>query len=195
MADTPPGSLPLLRSIAFKIAHGLPPEDQAEALEWLEGVMKALSPDTSLAQQPSAQALFSPGDAPLNRIVGLLGGSRDTVDICVFTVTDNRVSEAIAKAHRRGVNVRIVTDDDKSFDKGSDIAQLREGGVPVRTDRSPHHMHHKFALFDGDVLLSGSYNWTRSAANHNRENVIVTSDMRLVRPFRDLFEALWGELE
>ncbi len=38
------------------------------------------------------------------------------------------------------------------------------------------HMHHKFALFDGGRLLTGSYNWTRGAAETNYENVIDTTD-------------------
>ena len=41
---------------------------------------------------------------------------------------------------------------------------LAELGVAVRIDRSEHHMHHKFALFDDAILATGSYNWTRSAA-------------------------------
>jgi phosphatidylserine/phosphatidylglycerophosphate/cardiolipin synthase-like enzyme len=87
-----------------------------------------------------------------------------------------------------------VTDDDKSYDRGSDIARFEKAGIPVKTDNSPAHMHHKFALFDRKLLLTGSYNWTRSAANHNHENVIVSSDPRLIAPFRTMFDRLWAEL-
>ena len=55
-------------------------------------------------------------------------------------------------------------------------------------------MHHKFALFDGTVLLTGSYNWTRSAAAQNNENLIVTNDHRLATAFSSLFDRLWEEL-
>jgi cardiolipin hydrolase len=53
-------------------------------------------------------------------------------------------------------------------------------------------MHHKFALFDDARLLTGSYNWTRSAADCNEENLIVTGDPRLVGPFRQEFDKLWN---
>jgi phosphatidylserine/phosphatidylglycerophosphate/cardiolipin synthase-like enzyme len=53
-------------------------------------------------------------------------------------------------------------------------------------------MHHKFAVFDARTLLTGSYNWTRSAAEDNRENVLVVDDPRLVRPFVETFEELWA---
>jgi phosphatidylserine/phosphatidylglycerophosphate/cardiolipin synthase-like enzyme len=52
-------------------------------------------------------------------------------------------------------------------------------------------MHHKFAVIDGKTLLTGSYNWTRSAADFNEENVVVTDDPRLVSSFAAEFEKLW----
>ena len=54
-------------------------------------------------------------------------------------------------------------------------------------------MHHKFALFDHQLLLNGSYNWTRSAAERNRENFLVTGDPRFVEGYARLFDELWEE--
>jgi phosphatidylserine/phosphatidylglycerophosphate/cardiolipin synthase-like enzyme len=89
----------------------------------------------------------------------------------------------------------VVSDDDKAQDLGSDIARLRDIGIPVRLDRTEAHMHHKFAVFDRLRLLSGSYNWTRSAADANHENVLVSDDARLVQPFCRAFDDLWTSLE
>ena len=55
-------------------------------------------------------------------------------------------------------------------------------------------MHHKYAVVDGSVLLTGSYNWTRSAFRVNEENIVVTDDPRLVRAFSKAFEELWEAL-
>jgi phosphatidylserine/phosphatidylglycerophosphate/cardiolipin synthase-like enzyme len=52
-------------------------------------------------------------------------------------------------------------------------------------------MHHKFAVFDKAKALTGSYNWTRSAATSNRENILVTDDPRAVEGFGREFERLW----
>jgi phosphatidylserine/phosphatidylglycerophosphate/cardiolipin synthase-like enzyme len=64
-------------------------------------------------------------------------------------------------------------------------------GVAVAVDRSPAHMHHKFAVFDRRILLSGSYNWTRGAADSNSENILVTGDPWLVRAYQAEFDGLW----
>lgn len=190
-----PDTLPHLRNIAFRVARDVADTGDATraALEWLEDVVKALTPEP-LEPAPSSEAFFSPGDDPLRKIVGLLKSAEKSCDICVFTITDDRIADAIFTAHRRGVRVRIITDDDKSYDRGSDVARIEKEGIAVKTDDSPHHMHHKFAIFDRRLLLTGSYNWTRSAAAHNQENLIVTADPRLVAPFSDMFDRLWGDL-
>jgi phosphatidylserine/phosphatidylglycerophosphate/cardiolipin synthase-like enzyme len=113
----------------------------------------------------------------------------------VFTITDDELTDAVLDAHRRGVKVRVITDNDKANDLGSDVDRLARAGVPVRMDRTEHHMHHKFAVFDGHTVATGSYNWTRSAATHNRENVAVTNDPKLVRAYAEGFDGLWRAFE
>ena len=97
--------------------------------------------------------------------------------------------------HRSAFIICLVTDDDKAADRGSDVDRLAEAGVTVRADRSAAHMHHKFALADGSILLTGSYNWTRSAAHDNEDNFVITGDRRFVKAFARQFEKLWEALE
>jgi phosphatidylserine/phosphatidylglycerophosphate/cardiolipin synthase-like enzyme len=188
--------LGVYRSQAFELAHGVLSDPEAgKVLDWLEEVVKLLQPrPPAAAPSRPAEALFSPEDDCPRRIAYLIEGARHKLDICVFTITDDRISSAILQAHRRGVLVRVITDNDKAFDAGSDVAMLRAEGVPLRVDNTPYHMHHKFALFDGGSLLNGSYNWTRGAASHNRENFLLTSDSHLVGIYARYFERLWREL-
>lgn len=90
--------------------------------------------------------------------------------------------------------VHAVHPNDKSHDAGSDLSRLRRLGVPVAYDQTPDHMHHKFALFDGSLAVSGSDNWTRSAAERNEENIVVTSDLRLTSTFQRRFDELCKQL-
>lgn len=136
------------------------------------------------------EAWFSPHDDCAGRIVNLLGETGTHADLCVFTITDDRISSAILSAHARGVRLRIVTDNDKAYDLGSDIQRFIAAGIAVRVDRTPYHMHHKFAIFDHEVLLTGSYNWTRGAADNNEENLILSNDRRLLTAFQGEFERL-----
>ena len=159
-------------------------------LQWLEEIVKLLvtpTPQTKL----DSEAVFSTREDCAKYLQGLISSSRRTIDVCVFTITDDRITRSLVEAHRRNVEVRVISDDEKSSDAGSDIQHLKQSGIAIKTDRNPNHMHHKFALFDGQRLLNGSYNWTRSASLRNEENFVVTNDRKLVREFNSHFEYLW----
>ena len=187
------------QSMAFELANEAIERGTASphsVLNWLERVVKMLTPlaSTHPASAPS-EACFTPEHDCAGRIVRLFEQARRSVDVCVFTITDDRITRAIEAAHRRGVRLRIVTDDEKQLDPGSDIERITTVGVQVRMDNTGFHMHHKFALFDGSLLLTGSYNWTRSASLHNEENFIITSEPRLLNAFSGLFEKLWSQFD
>jgi phosphatidylserine/phosphatidylglycerophosphate/cardiolipin synthase-like enzyme len=186
--------LGFLRHRAFAVAREsiVGPEGIA-AMEWLEDVIKVFQPREE-PDQNSSQVYFSPGDDCPQIIINQLERASRSIDICVFTITDNRIADAIRDAFVRGIAVRVISDNDKSLDPGSDIERLKGLGIPVRIDQTQHHMHHKYAVFDQKTTLTGSYNWTRSADKHNDENFVITSDPTINRAYSGHFERLWNAL-
>ncbi len=199
----------VVRHLAFELAREASPDaDADQVIGWLEDVLKVICPVMPAADAPRpvnggpVEVAFSPGEACLRLIAGRFAAARKSADVCVFTVTDDRICRAVLDAHRRGVKVRVIADREKTYDPGSDIHKFAEAGVPVKLDDaagpvgpgagSGGHMHHKFALFDGVRLLTGSYNWTRGAAESNYENVIDTGDPVLVAAFAGEFARLWA---
>jgi cardiolipin hydrolase len=202
----------LVRHAAFEVARkAVADPAAAEVVEWLEDVMKVIAPlnaeqgaggaqGANAPRSGNDEAFFAPGERCLQQIIHRFGQCRRTADVCVFTITDDRISRAILDAHRRGEKVRIISDNEKCHDTGSDIHRLREAGIPVKMDdqRGPAepgingHMHHKFAVFDGVRLINGSYNWTRGAADMNFENLVDTADANQVAAFAAEFERLWS---
>jgi mitochondrial cardiolipin hydrolase len=161
----------------------------ADVATWLYDVLNLLTPPP--LAEVRAEALFSPGTACLERIIGLIRGTRQRLEVCVYTITDDRIAEVLLDAHRRNVDVRVLSDAVKTLDLGSDIRRLAAEGVAVALDTPDKYMHHKFAVFDRRLVVTGSYNWTRSAARANDENLIVSSDPRLVEAFTAEFGKLW----
>lgn len=192
-----PQRLAFFRHRAFEIARReLQGQRAGRVITWLEEVVKALAAAAEPETAPRlAEAHFSPGDRCRRRIVSLIKQARRRAEICVFTITDDTIARALLDAHLRGVALRVISDDQKAVDRGSDIEDLARAGVPVRVDNSEHHMHHKFAIFDHAYLVTGSYNWTRSAASFNEENIVVSDDKRLVSAFSSTFEKLWAAFE
>lgn len=189
----------LLRNRAFEIARqSLLGPDAKKAVDWLEDVAGILLQAERHSENESGQTIsevhFSPGDSCRLRIQELLRKSHTTVDICVFTLTDDRIAEVVIDTAARGVKIRIISDNDKSLDLGSDMRRLHSAGILVRLDKTPNHMHHKFAVFDGKIVASGSYNWTRSASEDNEENIVVTNDQTIVQAFHGQFDRLWTHM-
>jgi phosphatidylserine/phosphatidylglycerophosphate/cardiolipin synthase-like enzyme len=56
-------------------------------------------------------------------------------------------------------------------------------------------MHNKFCVADGQVLVNGSYNWTKGARFENRENIVITNHPELVQQFTIEFNRLWQEFQ
>jgi len=182
----------VLRSRVFEIAREKLEDDRiAPVVDWIEEVSKLLLPFSGEHADPFVEAHFSPGEGCVRRIRGLLESAKRAVDICVYSITDDRIAQSVIDIHRKKIAVRVITDDEKARDLGSDVIQFAHAGIPVLVDDSPFFMHHKFAIFDDDVLLTGSYNWTRGAADNNQENLILTNDRRLVTAFRGEFDRLW----
>lgn len=181
-----------VRQLAFRLAGKVINEiGEMAALDWLQGVIKLLY---SKEGEVKSSAYFSPGEDCLHRIQRFIRETQHTLDICVFTITDNRIVDTIIDAHERGVRVRVISDDEKSEDLGSDLDYLLRKGIDCLYDRTSAHMHHKFAIADGNKLLNGSYNWTRSASTANNENVTVTNHQPLITKFSTEFLRLWKHL-
>jgi len=181
-----------VRQLAFHMAtEAIERVGETEAMGWLESVIKVLYANE---MEVKSRAYFSPGEDCLNRIRQMIGEAQKTLEICVFTITDNRIVRKLEDAIGRGVTIRVVSDNLKSEDLGSDLDELEKMGIACRYDKTDAHMHHKFAIADGGLLLTGSYNWTRSASTENNENVIVTDHIQLVKPFREEFERMWRKL-
>ncbi|PNH11184.1 Mitochondrial cardiolipin hydrolase [Tetrabaena socialis] len=131
----------------------------------------------------------------LTRFLDYLASAKSTLDICVFTITNDDIADVVLDCHRRGVKVRIITDNDQATTTGSDINKFRQAGIPVRQDNTPAHMHHKFAIIDGRLLMNGSFNWTRQAVTSNNENVTVLADVTLIKSFQAQFDKLWAQFK
>lgn len=135
---------------------------------------------------------FAHYDTGLVRIIRVLNAAQHSLDVCVFSITQDDLAGALLEAHHRGVSVRILTDDEQMKAGGSDIERLRDAGILVLHDSSEKlHMHHKFAIVDSKVLINGSFNWTAGAVKGNDENVIISHHAGIAGRFSKEFNRLW----
>lgn len=148
-----------------------------------------LLPSLALA----AEVFFSPNGGARQRLLQAIRDARGSIDVAVYNFTSAELAEALFKARDRGVRVRLVLDRERYEEGGATIQALRKSDLPVRAwgERGESLMHHKFAVFDGKLVVTGSYNWTNAAERANRENLVLLDDPRVVERFEREFSRLW----
>jgi phosphatidylserine/phosphatidylglycerophosphate/cardiolipin synthase-like enzyme len=138
-------------------------------------------------------ALFSPDVAVASELVELIDDADSTIEFMAFSFTSDEIAGAMLDRLEAGVRVRGVVESDQAAALGAQYEALREGGVDVRLDGNPGTMHHKVIILDGEIVICGSYNFTRSAEEHNDENLLIVADPDLAGQFLIEFEKIYAE--
>ncbi|XP_051878460.1 LOW QUALITY PROTEIN: mitochondrial cardiolipin hydrolase [Pristis pectinata] len=134
-------------------------------------------------------------ESSLSSLARLLLAARRSLDVCVFSISSADLGGSVLAVHGRGVRVRVITDSDYMALAGSQVGTFRKAGIEVRHDQDTNYMHHKFALIDGSILITGSLNWSAQAIFRNKENVIIIKNIDIVKAFTGEFERLWNEYD
>lgn len=115
----------------------------------------------------------------------------------MYVLTFTPLAETIRELIKDGVVVRMVVDSREDEAHRSEVGDLARRGVSIRRNKKSLStlMHHKFALIDSKILLTGSLNWTKSAVLMNYDNVLVTSSKQLVSKYQEQFNQLWNQFE
>ncbi|CAK9817636.1 Mitochondrial cardiolipin hydrolase [Anthophora quadrimaculata] len=127
----------------------------------------------------------------LREVESYINRAKRNLDVCMYTLTCQLLLNAIVNAHKRGVLVRIIMDHRMACNQEMQIGLFYNNGVPIRLDDLGVLMHHKFAVVDNDIVITGSVNWTMSGFFGNFEHLLVTNHCVLVQPFVNEFNKLW----
>jgi phosphatidylserine/phosphatidylglycerophosphate/cardiolipin synthase-like enzyme len=118
---------------------------------------------------------FSPNGNGEALILRAIGAARQSILIQAYSFTDRRIVAALGKAKARGVDVRVILDksDSQSYEGHEPVASvIRAEQIPVWIDTSVNIAHNKVMIIDELDLITGSYNFTYSAAHRNAENLL-----------------------
>ena len=144
----------------------------------------------------ASEAYFSPDGGIRDQLIRRINASKSTIDIAVYSFTSGDIAQALADAHKRGVIVRVIRDLGQTANKHDEDTFLKRNGIAVKVlpGRPPHGiMHHKFAVFDNNVVETGSFNWTLNAEKYSHENALFFDDPNLIGAFQKEFERLWED--
>lgn len=124
-------------------------------------------------------------------IATAIAGTKNSVDMALFVYSDQFISTMLEERQRENVQIRALvspqfayrdysatldmwglrsTQDCKTEKSSAWKQPIKTAGIPNLV--SGDTLHHKFAILDRNLVLTGSHNWT-NAANHTNDEVLV----------------------
>ncbi len=144
---------------------------------------------------------FSPAENLEQLDLAQLDGAQRSLDIAMYAFTDKYLADAVVRAARRGVQVRLYRDhsqyDDEQRKAGQHDSQSTtemfrgEPNIQLRVKSSRELMHLKAYCVDGALLRDGSANWSPSGLKRQDNNLRFTTDPRQVQQYQQVFDGLW----
>lgn len=134
---------------------------------------------------------FSPNQGTADVVIGFIDRCNVYLDIAMYSLTYDPITDALIRAHERGVKIRVLMDKSQAGNKYADDEKLETAGIQVLRDRKSGLMHHKFAIGDGTAVGLGSFNWTKNAETSNSENWNVVRLKYAIEEYQVEFNRLW----
>jgi phospholipase D len=100
-----------------------------------------------------------------------------------YGLTHPEIINSLIKANERGVKVRVLLDRSNLTQKYSKIEELKQTGIEVGIDRVSGIAHNKIIIVDHHTTVTGSFNFTVSAAKRNVENVLIIQDNNIAHSY------------
>lgn len=146
-------------------------------------------------QAENMKIYFSPQDKPIsNGIIPLIRNAKNYIYIPTFVITQRELTQELINARRRGVDVKIILDALNASSRHTKHKELRQGGIPVKTENYAGKMHSKAMIIDDEYLILGSMNFSYSGESRNDENMIVLKNRETAEFYRDFFLYQWSKI-
>ena len=141
----------------------------------------ALSPPVTVSQERSTgwEVYFSPRGGCTEAVIRELNKAKNTILVQAYSFTSAPIAKALLNAHKRGVKVEVILDKSQRTQKYSSATFFLNQGIPVRIDDKHAIAHNKVIIIDGEIVITGSFNFTKAAEENNAENLLVIHDRKL----------------
>ena len=136
-------------------------------------------------------------------VTPVLKDAKKTIDVTSFDLNLPSVVNALVDAKKRGVAVRVVTDetngtqtlkasDSSSGEQEDTLKTFSDAGIPVVDGgRSNGLMHNKIIIVDGATLFMGSWNMSYNDTFRNDNNLLKITDKTLIANYQAKFNELF----
>ena len=147
----------------------------------------------------TVQVAFSPWDDTERLLVEAIAKAKNQILVQAYILTSRAIATGLIDAKQRGVDVKILADNRQHEESiGSLLGLLAQNKIPVWLETRYRNAHNKVLIIDAlgkqPAVITGSYNFTRSANTVNAENLVIFRDDRnLTERFAKNWERHWHQ--
>ncbi len=135
---------------------------------------------------------FTPPAHAVAAIIKAIDASEREVLVQAYGFTHNGIAQALVRAHRRGVLVRVLLDKKSTSSNRYVIGVLENAQIDVRQDGKHAIAHNKVMVIDLSKVITGSFNFTNAAATRNAENFLILQSEDLAQQYRLQWKSHWA---
>lgn len=147
-----------------------------------------LSASAETFRPQSVEVFFSPDGGCTQACVDAIDSAQKNVFVQAYSFTSAPIAQALVNAKKRGVFVVVILDKSQRTEKYSSADFLVHSGVTTFIDDRHAIAHNKVMVIDESVVITGSFNFTKSAEYRNAENLLVISSPELAKKY---IENVW----
>jgi phosphatidylserine/phosphatidylglycerophosphate/cardiolipin synthase-like enzyme len=130
--------------------------------------------------------------SPQNQLIKIIDDAKESIDIAVYYITETKIVTHLCTATKRGIKVRIITDQDDSYQQSA-LEKIMNAGIPIKINTYEGKMHLKNMIIVQKIITSGSYNFTQNAEKKNEEVLIISDDKKVAKEWSEKFEEMWND--
>ena len=120
---------------------------------------------------------FTPGEKCTDLIVKQIDEAKKSIYVQAYGLTSQPIIEAVGNAKGRGLDVKVILDKVNETEKqGNGAKYLKSKNIEVLIDNKVAIAHNKVMVIDNKNIITGSFNFTKSAQDRNAENVLIILD-------------------
>ena len=154
----------------------------------------------SRAEGPQPEIHYAPRENLESLDAREIGRAQLSIDMAAYVLSDPRIIEALTDAAERGVVIRLYLDRSQFAEHGPTRGGLIEAllthpNIAARVKGEGVLMHLKAYSVDGEVLRTGSGNFSRSGLSSQDNDAIFITDPAVVDAFEANFERIWARAQ
>jgi phosphatidylserine/phosphatidylglycerophosphate/cardiolipin synthase-like enzyme len=133
----------------------------------------------------------------LMHVISKIKNARSSIHLAMFSLTHNDILKSLEDATTRGVKLFLYIDKANLKQANTPLLPLMKKCEKVFIQKTQVLMHHKLCFIDGNVMITGSSNWSKSGFKKNEEVLVIFDklDSSNLEQCKNIFLNLQDELE